>query len=59
MAPEVLREERQGGPASDVYSFGILLYEIIVGRRAFEPSRPYELARKVVEGYRPGISLLL
>jgi predicted Ser/Thr protein kinase len=38
-APEQVRGERDTvGPASDVFSFGVSLYEAVVGRRPFEAS---------------------
>ena len=37
IAPELLRGERPG-PAADIYSLGILFYEVLVGRCPFEGS---------------------
>jgi serine/threonine protein kinase/Tfp pilus assembly protein PilF len=49
-APEQIRGE-QITPATDVYSLGILLYELTTGSRPYQfPSRsPYEIARVVCE----------
>ncbi|GAX78336.1 hypothetical protein CEUSTIGMA_g5778.t1 [Chlamydomonas eustigma] len=53
MAPEVLKEGRQS-MAADVYSFGILLWELLSGGKAYKEVPNVLLGRKVVEeGYRP------
>ncbi|MDD8026662.1 MAG: protein kinase [Acidobacteriota bacterium] len=36
MAPEIGRGD-EAQPASDIYSFGVLVYEMLVGRKPFEP----------------------
>ncbi len=40
MAPEVCRGQ-EGGAGADVYSFGILAFEMLAGRRPFEGSDPF------------------
>jgi serine/threonine protein kinase len=37
IAPEILRGEK-AGPASDVFSFGVLIYEMLVGRKPSDAS---------------------
>ncbi|KAK8846002.1 hypothetical protein M9Y10_020947 [Tritrichomonas musculus] len=61
MAPEVISSYRYNTKA-DVYSFGILMYEILTGKRAYYdllcgPNRitSFELKTKVKTGYRPDI----
>ena len=49
MAPEILRGQR-ATRASDIYSFGILIYEVLVGRPPFQGS-----ATEVVAGHFSGV----
>ena len=59
MAPEVMQSNNFNTKA-DVYSFGILMYEIITGNRAYsdllhDPNKmnPIQFSMKIIEGLRP------
>ncbi len=52
MAPEVFRRNDYQCPV-DVYSFGILLWEIYTLKKPFRDLSLKALRRKVIEGYRP------
>lgn len=45
MAPEQFRDAKSVGPAADLYSLGILLFEGLAGRVPFHASSPVDLAR--------------
>lgn len=59
MSPEQVRGQSQG-PQADVYGLGLLLFEMVFGRRPFEADSPTELFGKilmegiVVPGDAPG-----
>ncbi len=50
MAPEQARGELEVGPAVDQWALGVLLYEIVAGRRPFAGSSPAAILLAVVQG---------
>lgn len=55
IAPEIWIN-KDYGPSCDVYSFGLITYEIITGEEPFKSIQIYELPSKVVNGERPIIN---
>ena len=53
MAPEQL-EGKRVSPASDVYALGIIAYEMITGRRPFNPETPFQLVKLQQAGVQVG-----
>jgi serine/threonine protein kinase len=51
MSPEQLRGDRVS-PASDIYSFGVIAYEMVTGRRPFNPDTIARLSEMQREGIR-------
>lgn len=56
MAPEVIRGEAGVGVASDIYSFGVLAFQLLTGRLPFEAESQFSLLSKVVEQPAPALS---
>ena len=57
MAPEMLEEGRDYTEKVDVYSFGILMYEIFTRRMPYqEVKKRFEVIPHVLEGHRPTFS---
>jgi tetratricopeptide (TPR) repeat protein len=57
MAPEQLRGAR-GDTRSDIYSFGVLLFELLAARRPFDGASPYELAADILGRPAPDVRSL-
>ncbi len=48
MSPEQVRGEKDISARSDVFSLGVMLYELLTGRRPFEGETAYEIMMKTV-----------
>ncbi len=58
MAPEQV-EGREATPAADIYAFGIVLYEMVTGRRPFDGGSAFSVAaRRLAEPPEPPRSLV-
>ena len=55
MAPEVITDEKYS-KAGDVYSFSIILYEILTNEKPFFGFNEFQLAKKILSGYRPSFN---
>jgi len=55
MAPEVLKDPLCGNAKSNVYSFGIVLWEVVTRKHPFEERFSERLASKIIGGLRPTI----
>jgi eukaryotic-like serine/threonine-protein kinase len=59
MSPEQLQAQATGREVdsrSDIFSFGLVLYEMITGRRAFEGSSPASVIAAIMERPAPSIA---
>ncbi|KQJ89316.1 hypothetical protein BRADI_4g24840v3 [Brachypodium distachyon] len=54
MAPEVMKHQ-QYGPAADVYSFAIVLWELMTSKMPYDTINPIQAAFNVWQGMRPQI----
>lgn len=54
MAPEFLRG--YSGPASDIYSLGVVLYQMLAGVVPFEAETPWDVMRMHVEAKPPSLT---
>ncbi|KAL1327769.1 hypothetical protein HN51_037770 [Arachis hypogaea] len=52
MAPEVFKHRRYDKKV-DVYSFAMILYEMLEGEPPFASYEPYDAAKRAAEGHRP------
>jgi serine/threonine-protein kinase len=58
MAPELIRGA-QPSIRSDIWALGVLLFEMVVGRRPFSGSTPYEMASNILVNQRTHMQVLL
>ncbi len=57
MAPEQL-EGKEADTRADIFSFGVVVYEMVTGRRAFEGKSPASLIASILEHEPPPVSKL-
>jgi serine/threonine-protein kinase len=58
MAPELIRGA-QPSIRSDIWALGVLLFEMVVGRRPFSGATPYEMASNILVNQRTHMQVLL
>jgi serine/threonine protein kinase len=58
MAPEIIRG-REASVQSDVWALGVLLFEMIAGRRPFAGTTPYEIAANILANQRTTMESLI
>src|SRR5262249_51853694 len=59
MSPEQLQAQANGQEIdwrSDIFSFGLVLYEMLIGKRAFEGSSPASVIAAIMERPAPSIA---
>jgi len=55
MSPEQI-QGKETGPPSDIFSFGLVLYEMVTGKRALQESSPASVIAAILEREPPSIS---
>jgi serine/threonine protein kinase len=55
MSPEQLQSQETGA-GSDIFSFGLVLYEMLTGKRAFDGSSPASVIAAILERPAPSIA---
>ena len=53
LAPEICEGSDSHSKASDVYSFGIVMWEVLSGEIPWKDSKPWEIVQLIKEGGRP------
>mgnify|MGYP002629758853 CR=1 FL=1 len=53
LAPEICEGSDTHSTASDVYSFGIVMWEVLTGKIPWRDSKPWEIVQLIKDGGRP------